>query len=86
MITKYAVRSVMAISNNGESRIRRMELLKDLTGSIIAVIQSDKLKLLWQVIEVKILGQPHIVYVDVDGYKQTILARIGSKLTNISEV
>lgn len=47
-------------------------MLKNLAGRILTAIQDDRLETLRQVMEIKISGQPHIVY--VNGYRHTMLA------------
>lgn len=84
-IVRYALSLVLKVLNSSFSEQQKIDKLVKIVSGIMKTLQQGKLPVKSQVTEVKINGQPHIVYVDKNMQKRRILIGIGVKVSEVNK-
>jgi DNA polymerase elongation subunit (family B) len=84
-IVKYVISRVLTVLNGPGTKTDMNEKLIEIRSTVVRAIKNNKLPASLQVIEKRINGQPHYVYIDSNGKEQAILVDIGIKVMDVSK-
>lgn len=84
-IVKYTLSKVMNVLNSDYETLIKTEKLMIIVSSVMKAIQFDKLPMSSQTAEVKVNGQPHLMYVDNNMKQRKILIGIGVVPTDVNK-
>ena len=84
-IVKYCLSVVMSVLNSSHTDETKTAILTTTVGKVMRKLQDGLLPLSSQVTEVKVGGQPHIVYRDANMRERRVLIGIGVKVSDVNK-